>query len=45
MFEPHELTLALEDLETVPRGLDLVIAIHGFVDAGAAAEALSLIHI
>ncbi|MFP5250892.1 MAG: PAC2 family protein [Actinomycetes bacterium] len=39
MFEPHELTLALEDLETVPRGLDLVIAIHGFVDAGAAAEA------
>ncbi|WP_306231176.1 PAC2 family protein [Agrococcus beijingensis] len=39
MFEPRDLTLALEDLETVPRGLDLVIALHGFVDAGAAAEA------
>lgn len=39
MFEPRELTLSLEDLQTVPRGLDLVIAIHGFVDAGAAAEA------
>lgn len=39
MFEPRELMLPLEDLETVPRGLDLVIAIHGFVDAGSAAEA------
>ena len=39
MFDPRSLTLHLEDLETVPRGLDLVIAIHGFVDAGAAAEA------
>jgi hypothetical protein len=39
VFDPRDLTLALEDLETVPHGLDLVIAIHGFVDAGAAAEA------
>ncbi|WP_146797028.1 proteasome assembly chaperone family protein [Agrococcus baldri] len=39
MFDPHELSLPLEDLESVPRGLDLVIAIHGFVDAGSAAEA------
>jgi hypothetical protein len=39
VFDPRALTLHLEDLETVPRGLDLVVAIHGFVDAGAAAEA------
>ncbi|WP_404310992.1 PAC2 family protein [Agrococcus terreus] len=39
MIEPHDLTMDLEDLGTVPRGLDLVIAIHGFVDAGQAAEA------
>lgn len=39
MIEPRELVQALEPLDTVPRGLDLVVAIHGFVDAGAAAEA------
>ncbi|WAC65781.1 PAC2 family protein [Agrococcus sp. SL85] len=39
MIEPSDLSMDLEDLSSVPRGLDLVVAIHGFVDAGQAAEA------
>ncbi|SDH12854.1 PAC2 family protein [Agrococcus jejuensis] len=37
MVRPEDL-IAFSDEESVPAGLDLVVAMHGFADAGAAAE-------